>query len=153
VVFVLYARFCIISGFLSIYVVYIFHIFSVYIWFIWLINYYVTQSPSIKKKLRFYYLFILVRTTTKSIQFINKPVFLISFFPCCCFAFISKQQHQKNRHFIYDLSMLWLGLDLTHEISYTVCIDSMCNTNLHIMFLYFHYVCSCVSIKILTRAT
>jgi hypothetical protein len=28
---------------------------------------------------------------------------------------------------------------LTHEISYTVCIDSMCNTNLHIIFVYFHY--------------
>jgi hypothetical protein len=49
-------------------------------------------------------------TTTKSIQFINKPVFLFSFFPCCCFDFISKQQQQKNRHFIYDLSMLWLGI-------------------------------------------
>jgi hypothetical protein len=29
-----------------------------------------------KKKLRFYFVFILVRTTTKSIQFIKKPVFL-----------------------------------------------------------------------------
>jgi hypothetical protein len=29
-----------------------------------------------KKKLQFYFLFILVRTTTKFIQFINKPVFL-----------------------------------------------------------------------------
>jgi hypothetical protein len=41
---------------------------------------------------------------------INKPVFLFSVFPCCCFAFISKQQQQKNHHFIYDLSMLWCGL-------------------------------------------
>jgi hypothetical protein len=68
-----------------------------------------------KKKLRFYFLFILVRTTqlrtaTKSIQFINKPVFLLSFFPYCCFAFISKQQQQNNRHFIYYLRMLCLGL-------------------------------------------
>jgi hypothetical protein len=27
------------------------------------------------------------------------------------FAFISKQQQQKNRHFIYDISMLCLGLE------------------------------------------
>jgi hypothetical protein len=70
-----------------------------------------SRPKQIKKKLRFYFLFILVRTTTKSMQFINKPVFLFLFFPCCCFAFISKQQQQKNRHFIYDLSMLWLCLD------------------------------------------
>jgi hypothetical protein len=37
-----------------------------------------------------------VRTTTKSIQFINKLLFLFSFFPCCCFVFISKQQQQQK---------------------------------------------------------
>jgi hypothetical protein len=83
-----------------------------------------------KKKWRFYFLFILVRTTTKSIQFINKPVFLFSFFPCCCFAFISKQQQQKNRHFIYDLIILWLGhvclrnktvFDSSSELSCAIC--------------------------------
>jgi hypothetical protein len=65
----------------------------------------------------FYFLFILVRTTTKSIQFINKPVFLFSFFPCCCFAFISKQQQQKNRHFIYDLSMIFQSFISMLQIS------------------------------------
>jgi ABC-type microcin C transport system permease subunit YejE len=53
------------------------------------------------KKITFYFLFILVRTTSKSIQFINKPVFLFWFFPCCCFAFISKAATAKNHHFIY----------------------------------------------------
>jgi hypothetical protein len=52
----------------------------------------------------------LVSTTTKSIQFIKKPVFLFWFFPCCCFGFISKAATTKNRQFIYDLSMLCLGL-------------------------------------------
>jgi hypothetical protein len=67
----------------------------------------VYQGPSITKKMTclFWY-----ASYAKSIQFINKPVFLFSFFPCCCFAFISKQQQQKNHHFIYDLSMLYLGL-------------------------------------------
>jgi hypothetical protein len=69
-------------------------------------NYFHTRLKHNKKKWWFYFLFVLVRTTTKSIQFINKPVFLFSFFPCCYFAFISKQQQQKNRHFIYDLCHL-----------------------------------------------
>jgi hypothetical protein len=68
------------------------------------------HGPSITKKITIFFFLILVRTTTKSIQFINKPVFLFSFLPCCCFAFIIKQQQQKNLHFIYDLSMLCLGL-------------------------------------------
>jgi hypothetical protein len=45
------------------------------------------QGPSIRKKNDD---FILERTTTKSIQFIYKPVFLFRFFPCCCFASIRK---------------------------------------------------------------
>jgi hypothetical protein len=52
------------------------------------------------------------RTATKSIQFIHKPVFLFRFLPCCCFAFISKAATTKNRHFIYNLSMLCLGLGI-----------------------------------------
>jgi hypothetical protein len=69
-----------------------------------------------KKKYDLFFLFILVRTTTKSIQFIKKPVFLFSFFLCCCFAFISRQQQQKNLHFIYDISMLRLGLSCVMSI-------------------------------------
>jgi hypothetical protein len=77
----------------------------------------IDQSPSIHKKMTFYFLFVLVRTITKSIQFINKPVFLFWFFSCCCFgcfAFISKQATTKNRYFIYELSMLCLGLNNTN---------------------------------------
>jgi hypothetical protein len=44
--------------------------------------------------------------------FTNKPVFLFCFFPCCCFALISKAATTKNRQFIYDYSMLCLGLEL-----------------------------------------
>jgi hypothetical protein len=55
-------------------------------------------------------LFILVHTTTKSIQFINEPVFLFWFVSYSCFGFISKAATTKNRQFIYDLSMLCLGL-------------------------------------------
>jgi hypothetical protein len=45
-----------------------------------------------KKKWRFYFLFILVSTTTKSIQFMKKTsVFVL----ICCFAFISKAETTK----------------------------------------------------------
>jgi hypothetical protein len=71
-----------------------------------------------KKNDDIFILFILVRTTTKSIQFINKPVFLLSFFPCWYFAFISKGATTKKRQFIYDLSMLCLGLG-THTVMNT----------------------------------
>jgi hypothetical protein len=37
-------------------------------------------------------------------------------FPCCCFGFISKAATTKNRQFIYDLSMLCLGLDKNIKI-------------------------------------
>jgi hypothetical protein len=37
-------------------------------------------------------------------------MFLFWFFPCCCFGFISKAATTKNLQFIYDLSMLCLGL-------------------------------------------
>jgi hypothetical protein len=57
-------------------------------------------------------MFILVRTTTKFIQLINKPGFLLGFFPFCCFGFISKAATTNNRQFKYDLSMLCLGFDL-----------------------------------------
>jgi hypothetical protein len=54
------------------------------------------QGPSIRKKNDdFIFCFLLVRTTTKSIQFINKPVFLFWFFPCCVFGFISKAATTK----------------------------------------------------------
>jgi hypothetical protein len=69
-----------------------------------------SRSKHTWKKLRFYFLFILVITTTNSIEFINKPVFLFWFFPCCCFGFTSKAATTKDRQFIYDLSMLCLGL-------------------------------------------
>jgi hypothetical protein len=39
-------------------------------------------------------------------------VFLFSFFKCFYFAFISKQQQQKNRHFIDDLSVEITGISL-----------------------------------------
>jgi hypothetical protein len=68
-----------------------------------------------KKKWRFYFLFILVRTTTKSIQFINKPVFLFSFFRVVVLLLLANSNNYKNRHFIYDLSMLWLCLGLYHH--------------------------------------
>jgi hypothetical protein len=71
-----------------------------------------------KKKLRFF-LFILVRTTTKSIQIISKPVmFLFWFFSCCCFGFINKAATTKNCQFIYDLSLLCLGLEFSHGKKY-----------------------------------
>jgi hypothetical protein len=70
-------------------------------------------KPKHTKKRRYYIFFILVRTTTKSIQFIYKPVFLFWFFPCCCFGFISKAATTKNCQFIYNLSMLSLGLEVT----------------------------------------
>jgi hypothetical protein len=57
-------------------------------------------------------------TTTKSIQFINKPVFLFWFFPCFCFAFISKVATTKNRHFIYDQSMLCLSLAVNQRSAF-----------------------------------
>jgi hypothetical protein len=38
--------------------------------------------------------------------FYKKQLFLFWFFPCCCFAFISKAATTKNLQFIYDLSML-----------------------------------------------
>jgi hypothetical protein len=53
------------------------------------------------QKWRFYFMLSLVRTTTKSIQFISKPVFSFWFFPCCCFGFICKAATTKNRQFIY----------------------------------------------------
>jgi hypothetical protein len=68
------------------------------------------RAQAYEKKQRLYFLFILVRTPTTSIQFISKQVFLFWFFLCCCFAFISKAATTKNRHFIYDLSMLSLDL-------------------------------------------
>jgi hypothetical protein len=69
-----------------------------------------SKVQAYESKLRLYFLFILELTTTKSIQFINKPVFLFKFFPCCCFGLISKAATTKPRQFIYDLSMLCLGL-------------------------------------------
>jgi hypothetical protein len=42
----------------------------------------------------------------KTIQFINKPVFLFSFFPCFCFAFISKQQQQQKSS-LYTISVCY----------------------------------------------
>jgi hypothetical protein len=60
------------------------------------------QGPSIRK-----------RTSTKSIEIINKPVFLFWFFRCCCFGFISKAATTKNRQFIFDLSLLCLGTKIT----------------------------------------
>jgi hypothetical protein len=75
------------------------------------------QGPSIKKNCRLYVLFILVRTTTISIQFIIKPVFWFWLFPCCCFAFISEAVTTKNSQFIYDLSMLYSGLGVKFMFS------------------------------------
>jgi hypothetical protein len=70
----------------------------------------ICKAQAYEKKWRFYFLFILERTTKKSILFMNNPVFLFWFFPCCCFGFIGKAATTKNRQFIYDLSMLCLGL-------------------------------------------
>jgi hypothetical protein len=72
-----------------------------------------TQGPSIRK-MNYYFIFIKFlfwyTTQTKSIQFINKPLFLFWLFPCYCFGFISKAATTKNRQFIYDLSLLWFNL-------------------------------------------
>jgi hypothetical protein len=62
--------------------------------------------PKYTKKTTIWYLVILVRTTKKSIQSINKPVFLFWFFSCCCFGFISKAATTKNRQFVSDFSMI-----------------------------------------------
>jgi hypothetical protein len=69
------------------------------------------------------FLFVLVRTTTKSIQFINKPVFLLSFFHCWYFAFISEAATTKKRQFIYDLSMLCLGFG--HILGQKCCLFNL----------------------------
>jgi hypothetical protein len=67
-------------------------------------NVFRSRPKHTKKKWRFY--------NIKFIKWINKPVFLFWFFPCCCFGFISKAATTKNRQFMYDLSMLCLGLGL-----------------------------------------
>jgi hypothetical protein len=67
-----------------------------------------------KKKWRYYFLFILVRTTTKSIQFTNKPVFLLLFFPCWYFAFISKAATIKIVN-LYTISVCYAWALLTRE--------------------------------------
>jgi hypothetical protein len=61
------------------------------------------QGPSITKKNDDFF-FVYFGTHNNKIHTI---FFIFSMF---CFAFISKQQQQKNCHFIYDLSMLWLGI-------------------------------------------
>jgi hypothetical protein len=58
-----------------------------------------------KKKLRFYSLFILERPTTKSIQFINKPVFLFWFFHVVVLVLPAKQQQQKSSIYIFDICL------------------------------------------------
>jgi hypothetical protein len=72
---------------------------------------YIAKLKHTKKNDDFIFMFILVRTTTKSIQFIKKSVFLF-FFSCCCFGFFGKAATIKNRQLIFDLSMLSLGLGL-----------------------------------------
>jgi hypothetical protein len=54
------------------------------------------QGPRAKdanKKMTIFFLFILVRTTTKSIQFINKPVFFV-------LVLLAKQQQQESSIYI-----------------------------------------------------
>jgi hypothetical protein len=69
------------------------------------------KAQAYEKKLRFYFLFILVRTTTKSLQFINKPIFW--FFTCFGFVLVllAKQQQQKvNLYTISVYTYAW-GLE------------------------------------------
>jgi hypothetical protein len=51
-------------------------------------------------------LFILVHTTTKSIQFINKPVFLLSYFIVDILLLLAKQQQQKSVN-LYTISVCY----------------------------------------------
>jgi hypothetical protein len=74
-------------------------------------------------------LFILVLTTTKSIQFINKPVFLFWYFACCCFGFISKAATTKivslkkskiNIRFQYDMPWTFWKIWKVQILSYVL---------------------------------
>jgi hypothetical protein len=53
----------------------------------------VSRPKHTKKKMTI--LFILVCTTTNSIQFINKPVFCFDFFHVVVLVLLAKQQQQK----------------------------------------------------------
>jgi hypothetical protein len=55
--------------------------------------------------------FVYFGTHNNKIDTIYKQtrVFVYSFFPCCCFAFISKQQQQKNLHFIIRSQYAMVG--------------------------------------------
>jgi hypothetical protein len=56
---------------------------------------YKSRPNHTKTKWRFYFLFILVRTTTKSIKFIKKTSVFVLIYSMCCFAFISKAATTK----------------------------------------------------------
>jgi hypothetical protein len=54
------------------------------------------QGPSIRKKDDDSIICFLVRTTTKSIQFINKPVFFVLIFSMLLFCFYSQSSNNKK---------------------------------------------------------
>jgi hypothetical protein len=68
-------------------------------------------SPKHNKKKDDFFFVYFGPHNNKSIQFINKPVFLFHFFHVDFLLLLANSNNNKNRHFIYVLSMLCLGLD------------------------------------------
>jgi hypothetical protein len=64
------------------------------------------QYPHKLRPSRSKHSFILVRTTTKSIQFINKPVFMFRFFHVVVLVLLAKQQQRKIVNF-YTISVCY----------------------------------------------
>jgi hypothetical protein len=71
-------------------------------------NFYNKSSPRPKN---FIFLFFWYAQQQNPYKLLKKPMFLFWFSPCCCIGFISKVATTKNRQFIYDLSMLYLGFE------------------------------------------
>jgi hypothetical protein len=92
-------------------------------WFILFLH----QGPSIRKKNDLIFCLLLLCTTTKPKQIINKPVHCSVFvlvFPCCCFDFIRKIATTKSWKFTYDISMLMLGPCITVDDGVTLGVDT-----------------------------
>jgi hypothetical protein len=82
-----------------------------------------------KKKWRYYFLFILFRPTTKSIQFINKPVFLLWFFHVDVLLLLAMQQQQKTLIYIRSQNAM-LGPCTLHSILKTLQTNRLKRVNL-----------------------
>jgi hypothetical protein len=72
------------------------------------------QGPNITKK-NDDFIFCLFWYAQQQNPYNLKPVFLFSFFRVVVLLLLANSNNYKNRHFIYDLSMLWLCLGLYHH--------------------------------------